>query len=61
MTAHAGNGHLKTSFEGQVTLLRYMTPSSLSPRTMNTVSPSNTVSLQVVKENIGDNEIRQNF
>ena len=54
MTAHGASGHRKTTVEDQMTIARVVNTSSLPPRAKKSVSPTNTVSLQVVQENNRD-------
>ena len=54
MTAHGATVHGKTSAEDQMTFDRVVKINSLPPRAMNSVSPQNTVILQVEPENNRD-------
>ena len=62
MTAHSDTGHRKTSLKDQMNIVRLVNTGSLPPRAMNSLSPSTTVNLQVVQENIRDiQEIKSIF
>ena len=54
MTAHGATGHLKTSVEDQINLVRVVNTILLPPHTTISVSPSNAMNLQAVHENKGD-------
>ena len=54
MTVHGDHGHRKRSVEDHLILVRLVNTNKLPPRATNSVSPSNTVNLQVVHRNNKD-------